>query len=149
MPKAKALKRVDKGAQQNGRPGGRVHERLRRMWEAGLTTEPDQSYDHDEALELSVKMVTEVLPQYLLARYQENPKGEEGADWFRELSQVVKDAVRASTAPVVARYSGTGIRVSTYGQYFVHAGRGITLLQDSHGQQGLKCPCGGTHFPSI
>lgn len=149
VPKTRALKRADRPGPSKARTGGRINDRLRQMWEAGLTTEHDRSYEHDEDLERSVKMATEVLPQYLLVKYQANPKAEEGADWFRELSQVVKDAVRASTAPAVQRYSETGVKMSPYGQYFVHAGGGIARLLDAHAKGGMHCPCGNTHFPSI
>lgn len=120
--------------------------RMRAMHEAGLDIEPGHIFDHCAAVEDAVKLVLgEIQPRFLL-EYQMDPRGTENSKWFRLAPASHKEALRLATPAAVVRYRDTGYKISPeYGQYFLHAGGGISLLRESIEPGGLACRCGAVH----
>lgn len=149
-PKVKSIRvPVSQRGVDNSTMQGKITTKLEKMIASGTIMEQGACFDHDTVIENAVRDM-KTLFTWMQTAWQEDPERAGGSKWFRELPQAMKDSLRLCTPANIDKYQHTGYKLSPHlGQYFVHAGGGITRLlkNASSAENWTDCACGKRHQP--
>ena len=127
----------------------KITTKLEKMIACDMVMEQGASFEHDTAIENAVRDM-KTLHEWMQTGWLEDTDGALASKWFRELPQPMKDSLRLCTPGNIDKYEHTGYKLSPLmGQYFVHAGGGITrLIKNSNSTDNwIDCACGQKHQP--